>query len=124
MGRHLHMGWKLGLVICLSVSLLLAGRGAGQNAQISDPLLQQGQKLYEAGKLDEAIAVFRQDVAQRPNDPNVVFALAAALSDQGALQESETDYKRAIMLFQQLEQHSLGSGITYKPNIAMSWNNL
>ena len=57
-------------------------------------------------------------------DPNVLFSLAEALGDQGSLQEAEAAYLKAIPLYQQLQDRGTAVGATYRPNIALSLNNL
>jgi len=112
------------IIVAYFFCSVYGGYCAAQTGQPTDVLLQQGQKLYREGKLDEAIAILRRDAAQRPNDPNVSFALAAALTDQGSLQEAENVYKKTILLYQQQQAREAGSGVNYKPNIAMCVNNV
>lgn len=95
-----------------------------QTAATTDAELQKGQELYRAGDIAGALSTLRRIALSRPNDPNVLFSLAEALGDQGSLQEAEAAYLKAIPLYQQLQARGTGSGATYRPNIAMSLNNL
>lgn len=93
-------------------------------ALADDPDFKNGVKLYKAGDSAGALASFRRAAAGRPNDPNLLFEIAQVLADQGSMREAESSYLSAIELFQQLQGHSTGSGVSYKLNIGMSWNNL
>jgi tetratricopeptide (TPR) repeat protein len=87
-------------------------------------LSQSAAKKYQAGDVDGAIAIYRQASALQPDDPNILFALAQALGDQGKTEEATTDYQKTLQLYDQLQAHSSTAGLTFKPNMAMIWNNL
>jgi tetratricopeptide (TPR) repeat protein len=54
-----------------------------------------GYQLLQAGKTDEAIAVFRQNVAKYPNSWNTYDSLGEALAASGQKTEALTSYKKA-----------------------------
>lgn len=86
--------------------------------------MQTGSQKFQTGDLDGAIADFRQAAAMQPNDPNTLFALAQALGDQGSLAESEQTYLKLFPIYDQLQTRAATSGVSYKPSMAMAWNNL
>jgi tetratricopeptide (TPR) repeat protein len=49
---------------------------------------QRGNEFYKQGKLDEAIAAFRQCVALQPEFPNARYHLGVALGDAGRYEEA------------------------------------
>jgi len=57
-----------------------------------------GIHLASEGKLDEAVAEFRQALALQPDAANTLWNLGAALAARGALQEAETYLRRSVEL--------------------------
>jgi tetratricopeptide (TPR) repeat protein len=110
------------LVIFLLGALFVAIPLAAQNAEVSR-LMQAGAQKYRAGDFDGAVALYHQAAALQPSDPNILLALAQALGDQGTLPEAERIYLKLPSLYEQLQSHAARGG-TYRPNIAVAWNNL
>src|ERR1700737_2578355 len=108
----------VGFLGALFVAIPLAAQSAEGNR-----LMQAGAQKYQAGDLDGAVAVYHQAAALQPNDPNILFALAPALGDQGTLPEAEQIYLKLPSLYEQLQSHA-AQGVTYRPSVAMVWNNL
>jgi protein O-GlcNAc transferase len=96
---------------------------AAQNSEAAR-LAQSAAQKYQAGDLTGAIAAYRQAAALQPNDASIFFALAQALGDQGATEEAAADYQKTLQLYDQLQARGARSGLNFKPNMAMVWNNL
>src|SRR6266404_4572578 len=105
------------------VALLFAVSLPAQKPDLTR-LMQSGSQKAQAGDLEGAIVDFRQAAALQPGDPNVMFALAQALGDQGSLAESEQTYLKLFPIYDQLQSRASITGATYKPSMAMAWNNL
>lgn len=75
--------------------------------------LKQGRKLIAEGKLEEAVALYRQAIAQRPNFAWYYYALGATLSKKGSLDEAITAYHQAVELnsLSPLFQYHLGQAL-------------
>ncbi|HUO28908.1 MAG TPA: tetratricopeptide repeat protein [Bryobacteraceae bacterium] len=58
--------------------------------------LAAAQAHHQAGRLDQAEALYRTIVAGRPNDPRVLFLLGLAAHQRGAQEEAEDWIRRAI----------------------------
>jgi tetratricopeptide (TPR) repeat protein len=114
------------LIVSLAVPLFLTPGAYAQAKAVppSDAELKEGQKLYESGDVAGALAKYRQILLSRPDDPGVLFLIGQALGDQGALQEGEQAYLKAIGIYLQKQARASSSGVTYRPNIAMVLNNL
>ncbi len=111
--------WPIVLLFCLSAVNL---GFAAQNADVTR-LVRAGAQKYQAGDLNGAIAAYRQAVALQPNEVNALFGLAQALGDQGSFAEAESTYLKLLPLYEQLQRRA-EQGVTYKPSMAMVWNNL
>ncbi|MGD1277902.1 MAG: tetratricopeptide repeat-containing glycosyltransferase family protein [Tepidisphaeraceae bacterium] len=61
-------------------------------------LLDAARQHHQAGRLAEAESLYRQVLAQRPEDAAVSFLLANALRDAGRLHEAIEAYDRALSL--------------------------
>lgn len=107
------------LVVALTSPRVLTAQNSEANR-----LAQSAAQKYQSGDLEGAIATYHQATVLQPNDPNILFALAQALGDQGATQEVTTDYQKTLQLYDQLQARGSGSGLNYKPNMAVVWNNL
>lgn len=59
-------------------------------------LLKQANQLKRAGKLDEAIALYRQAIKMNPNFAWAFYYLGDALVQQGKLDEAIVEYRQAI----------------------------
>ena len=65
---------------------------------------------WQAGRVEEAIASFRQLVAEDPNDGLCLFMLGAYLWDAGQSQEGATYLRRAVDL---MPSHRLATEILF-----------
>jgi tetratricopeptide (TPR) repeat protein/serine/threonine protein kinase len=68
-----------------------------------------GIALHEQGKLDEAVAEYRQAIALAPKDP-LAHYLGAVLRDQGKLDEAVVAYRQAIALDPKFARAHIGLG--------------
>ena len=59
---------------------------------------QAGYQLMGAGKMDDAIAVFKSNVERYPNSANVYDSLAEAYEKGGKLELSRPNYEKAVQL--------------------------
>ena len=78
------------LELSLAAVALVLGPAAGlgawaaqSGANSSSPLNSKGVDLYKAGKVDEAIAVFKQAITANPNDGDALTNLGLALDARG-----------------------------------------
>ena len=78
--------------------LLLAGR-SGSAAPLpltgAAPEVERGNRLYEEGKLDEAMAAYARARAKVPDAPEVTFDVGNVLYRQEKLDEARKEYERA-----------------------------
>ncbi|HVN05692.1 MAG TPA: tetratricopeptide repeat protein, partial [Bryobacteraceae bacterium] len=58
--------------------------------------LEAAQAHHQAGRLDQAEALYRTIVAGRPNDPRVLYLLGLAAHQRGAQEQAEDWIRRAI----------------------------
>ena len=121
--RRISVSYILVFSTLFGIVLTLPGPLAPQNSEASR-LAQSAAQKYQAGDIDGAISGYRQASTLQPNDPNILFALAQVLGDQGNTQEATADYQRALELYDQLQVRSTFGGVNFKPNMAMIWNNL
>jgi tetratricopeptide (TPR) repeat protein len=64
-----------------------------------EPLMNNlGYQLMGAGKLDEAIAVFKSNIERYPNSANVYDSLAEAYEKTGKLEMARPNYEKAVQL--------------------------
>src|SRR5690242_20519699 len=79
--------------------LMMVARSAhSQTRQDPQELLKEATCLHEAGKLDQAIEVYRLFLRQYPNIAPVRSDLGAALAGAGRYEEAITEYQRALQL--------------------------
>ena len=64
-------------------------------------LNNMGYQLMGAGKMDEAIAVFKTNVERYPNSANVYDSLAEAYEKSGKIEIAKPNYEKAVRLGQQ-----------------------
>ena len=57
---------------------------------------QRGNELYSKGKIDEAVAAYRQCVALQPEFPNARFNLGVALGDAGKYADAVTELEQVV----------------------------
>ncbi|MCI0525100.1 MAG: hypothetical protein L0Y75_07535, partial [Acidobacteria bacterium] len=72
-----------------------------------------GYQLLGAGKMDEAIAVFKTNIDRYPNSANVYDSLAEAYEKNGKLELARPNYEKAVQLGQQNNDPNLQ---VYKTN--------
>ncbi|MFB3921778.1 MAG: tetratricopeptide repeat protein [Terriglobia bacterium] len=86
-------------MLCALVVLLPLGRAqAGQSTQNPQELLKEAESLHRAGKLDQAIEIYRTILKQYPNVAPVRSNLGAALAGAGRYEEAIVEYRRALEL--------------------------
>ena len=71
---------------------------AGTAPRPQSPFMARGIAAHAAGRHDEAAALFRQAVAERPDDPRARLNLGVALKETGATTEAEACYRQALAL--------------------------
>lgn len=59
-------------------------------------LYESGMTLYDAGKLDEAIGVFKQSLKLRPEDPQTNYSLGMAYTQSKSYKDAAESFKRAV----------------------------
>jgi Flp pilus assembly protein TadD len=72
-------------------------------------VLSQGWKVHQAGRLDDAVRVYRHVIDQAPSNPEAHVYLGIALFDQRRYQDSVDAYRKAISL---------------RETFPIAWNNL
>jgi tetratricopeptide (TPR) repeat protein len=91
------------------VVLLFLTAGLSQNTQAQERISTQGANdavalnnrglaLYQKGKVDDAIALFRQALAINPTFPEALSNLGTALDAKGQDDEAVTDFNKALTL--------------------------
>jgi len=80
------------------VLMMVARSAHSQTRQDPQELLKEATSLHEAGKLDQAIEVYRLFLQQYPNIAPVRSDLGAALAGAGRYEEAITEYQRALQL--------------------------
>ncbi|MFB8797813.1 MAG: tetratricopeptide repeat protein [Microcoleus sp.] len=75
---------------------------------------QTGQQLAGEGKLDEAIAIYRQAIELNPNNPEFHRSLGEVLQRVGKHQEAIASYRQAIELQPKFSKayHNLGNALS------------
>ena len=63
-----------------------------------DLLFQQGIKLHEAGRFDEAEQIYRQILETAPNNPDIINLLGLIAQNKGLHQEAIAYFAKAIRL--------------------------
>jgi len=66
--------------------------------QPQSPFMAEGIAAHSGGRREEAVSLFRQAVAERPDDPRARLNLGVALKENGAIPEAEACYRQAIAL--------------------------
>ena len=81
-------------------SLLISTTVAGcMNLNDSDAHSNRGNTLHSQGKVDEAIAEYREALRIDPNHRDARYNLGIALYDQGALDEAIVEYSAWCIVF-------------------------
>ncbi len=69
------------------------------NPNVDRPdVIQQGDRAWKKGQLDEAIAFYRQAIQLAPNSAKVYHKIALLLKQQGNLEKASQYYRKAILL--------------------------
>lgn len=71
---------------------------APQSAVPRSRFMAEGIAAHAAGRRQEAVALFREAVAERPDDPNARINLGVALKEAGAVAEAEAALRQAIAI--------------------------
>lgn len=85
-GSHMAKGlWSLlGLLLLLPAGAVAAGKTRVGDAK---SLIEEGVRLHDAGKYDEAIAKYRQALAVEPGNPTAIYEIGYALFQTGKFRE-------------------------------------
>jgi tetratricopeptide (TPR) repeat protein/predicted Ser/Thr protein kinase len=83
------------LVIAAAVAWYFVARAPGGNAT---QLAQQGWQLWQAQRLDEAIAKFNEAIKLAPNDANIWNGLGWATFNSGKSAEAERAFQKVLSL--------------------------
>lgn len=75
---------------------LLAGLKSGDRGEVEEAFLAEGQILGDAGRIDEALAVYREGLNRLPESQRLVYARALLAAEHGRLERAEADL-RAIL---------------------------
>jgi predicted negative regulator of RcsB-dependent stress response len=73
-----------------------------------------GYQQLQAGKLDEAIATFRENVKRHPDSWNTYDSLGEALAAKGSRQEAIESYRKALAMTADVKQKDRITGILAK----------
>ena len=84
------------IVLCALVSPSAALPQSDAKQQPPPDLIKQGQQLLHEGKLEEALALFRQDLHAWPDSLVANFAAGSALDLLGQGDEARQDFQKAI----------------------------
>src|SRR5688572_23136323 len=68
------------------------------DAARADMLAREAVALRQAGRIDEAIARYRESLALRPDHPPTLFRLANALGGKGDREPAEATYRHALAI--------------------------
>ena len=103
--RKVFDGWQVSAEIAADGATAVEGHYKQLSAKfgytIPPPELlmnQAGYQLMGAGKMDEAIAVFKSNVERYPNSANVYDSLAEAYEKGGKLDLARPNYEKAVQL--------------------------
>lgn len=93
--------WKRGLTICCAVVALLLISDTGtfaqqQGDQPQPEFLKNGQQLMRDGKMEEALALYRQEIKNTPNSVQAHNAAGVVLDLMGRGAEARQHFAKAI----------------------------
>src|SRR5580692_4004938 len=93
--------WRRIISFAVFVGLLCGVRNASAQSTAGTAgdavsLNNQGLERYKKGKVDEAIALFRQALALNPNFPEALSNLGLALDSKGKDDEAISDFDKAL----------------------------
>jgi uncharacterized protein len=103
--RKVFDGWQVSAEIAAAGAPAVEGHYKKLSAKFGYTILppellmnQMGYQLMGAGKMDEAIAVFKSNVERYPNSANVYDSLAEAYEKGGKLDLARPNYEKAVRL--------------------------
>jgi predicted negative regulator of RcsB-dependent stress response len=73
-----------------------------------------GYQLLQSGKVDEAVAMFRENIKRHPDSWNAYDSLGEALALKGSLQEAIDSYRKALAMTADAKQKERITGILAK----------
>lgn len=75
---------------------VLAGLKSGDRGAVEEAFLAEGQILTDAGRIDDALAAYREGLNRLPSSQRLVYARGLLAAEQGRLELAEADF-RAIL---------------------------
>src|SRR5579864_3170922 len=93
------------LVLSVSVARALAQAPGGQEQQ--PEFIKQGQQLLHAGKLDEALALYRQTLQLSPDSFPANIAAGTVLDLMGSGEQARESLAKAIQVAETPEQKAM-----------------
>jgi tetratricopeptide (TPR) repeat protein len=81
---------------CAAILIAAAAASAQRGGGPQSELVRQGQQLIREGKLDEALATYRQELQRTPNSPQALNAAGTVLDLMGKGAEARTYFQKAI----------------------------
>lgn len=88
---------NLALSFAVAICLICAASGHAQpSPQPQSDLLRQGQQQLRQGKVEEALALYRQELAKNPSSVAANNAMGVALDLEGRTKEARTYFAKAI----------------------------
>ena len=84
-----------GIALLLAPSLALAGPPSADDREAARKLADQGAELFDAGKYEESIELFRK-ADEKVHAPTFVLAIAQAYAKSGKLLEARAHYQKVI----------------------------
>jgi tetratricopeptide (TPR) repeat protein len=67
--------------------------------EVAIELLNEGEQLFQAGRVDEAIAAYKAAAEKNPDDEDIFYNLAIAYDRKGLTNNAIATYQQAIELF-------------------------
>src|SRR5271168_5013554 len=86
------------LVFVLGVTFAARAQSPANNSAEAVSLNNRGLQLFQKGKLDDAIALYRQALAIQPDFPEALDNLGLALDAKGNDPEALADFDKALKL--------------------------
>ena len=118
--RKVFEGWQVGGDVASTGASAIESHYKTLSAKFGYSILppellmnQAGYQLLAAGKMDEAVAVFKSNVERYPNSANVYDSLAEAYEKNGKLELARPNYEKAAQLGAQYNDPNLQ---VYKTN--------
>ncbi|HEY1861796.1 MAG TPA: tetratricopeptide repeat protein, partial [Gemmataceae bacterium] len=95
------------LIVVVAISVAF-----GQNTD-PEPTLKQAIQLHQSGDFAKAIPLYRSYLKVRPNSPDALTNLGAALAHEGKYSEAIAQYSKALKLQPTSPQALANLGIAY-----------